>query len=1057
MHRRALLTGVSALAAARALAQPVSGPVGYRQLPPGPTNAANAGGGGGLPATAPSLDLGFLTPGVLDPRLVFTRASSGTYFDSGGVMRTAGLNIATASQTFTTGWLLGGITVNNNVGVAPDGTNTLTKFAELAGTVFHGNRYIFTSIASTVYTISAYLKFADRQYFSLGFDEGSNNGTAATFDLQNGVITAAGSAGTGTYLNSSMTAVGNGFYRCAVSGTIGAATNMRAFTNISDRSTLAFFPVYAGVVGLGTYIWGAQLELGPVATQYAPTTTVANSGPRWDYDPVSLQLRGLLLEDQRTNANPRASDYTAYTQAGVVITPGGAVAPDGSAMSTVTENTLNQGHCFYNGNSFSTTAAVWTHSVFIKPGTQRYISLRGNAVDGVPNLPWITFDTQTHTINANAYVTSSGFASLPNGVFRIWLTVPQLATACNVVVAGSNVATAPGPTISTGNPYIGTSQTWYAWGWQSEIGDFPTSYIPTTGAAVSRSIDSCLIPPANMSPWFAPPGGSWFTEFDYFNANPGGGIRVIGRSGAPGSVSPALIANTPGVANQFDAALAVPTVNTTLANTITKIATSWAAASARVCMNGGAITTSALLATGYGALATSGTSIMQIVALSATNASGHIRRVQYYPRVLADAEMQSLTTITDPSLFLNFMNPNTLDPRIAFTRASTATYTDVNGVTQTANNDTPRWDYDPVTHVLRGLLLEEARTNLIPQSTFLASWSNGAGSITFTNGIAGAPDGTATVTRFAETTTSQPHYTSILSLVLASTTYTLCVYAKAVENRYLQLGLDDGSNNGGYATFDLQTGVVSGALTGRGTAVIGTATIQPVGNGFYRCAIATTIGAFTNSRVVLCLSSVPAPTFAPNYSGNAANGLLIWGCQLEQGAFPTSFILTAGSTVTRAADSATMPTNVSWLSATAGTLLVDASSREAVASAAREYVALGTDANTTTRLFTQVGTGVVSAQSFNASVLSGAVNDTLPLVANQQFKVALSYSSAPLSLAVSRSGMVPSKVVLTAAPSGLATLFIGGGSRSIGASAAYRGVQYWPRVLADAEMQQVTT
>ena len=60
-----------------------------------------------------------------------------------------------------------------------------------------------------------------------------------------------------------------------------------------------------------------------------------------------------------------------------------------------------------------------------------------------------------------------------------------------------------------------------------------------------------------------------------------------------------------------------------------------------------------------------------------------------------------------PSLSLDFMTPGTLDPRITFTRASTATYTDATGTIQTAAINVPRWDYDPVTHQLKGLLMQD--------------------------------------------------------------------------------------------------------------------------------------------------------------------------------------------------------------------------------------------------------------------------------------------------------------------------------------------------------------
>ena len=55
------------------------------------SNPGYAGSGGGLPAGS-TLNLDFMTPGTLDPRITFTRASTGTYFDSAGTMQTAAIN-----------------------------------------------------------------------------------------------------------------------------------------------------------------------------------------------------------------------------------------------------------------------------------------------------------------------------------------------------------------------------------------------------------------------------------------------------------------------------------------------------------------------------------------------------------------------------------------------------------------------------------------------------------------------------------------------------------------------------------------------------------------------------------------------------------------------------------------------------------------------------------------------------------------------------------------------------------------------------------------------------
>jgi hypothetical protein len=115
------------------------------------------------------------------------------------------------------------------------------------------------------------------------------------------------------------------------------------------------------------------------------------------------------------------------------------------------------------------------------------------------------------------------------------------------------------------------------------------------------------------------------------------------------------------------------------------------------------------------------------------------------------------------TLDLNFMFPGSMPPGLTFTRASTATYTDASGVIQTAAVNQPRWDY--ASGSLRGLLIEEARTNLLLNSATLSTQSvtvtaqaytlsfYGTGTVTKSGAATGALVGTGAGQRVTQTFT----------------------------------------------------------------------------------------------------------------------------------------------------------------------------------------------------------------------------------------------------------------------------------------------------------------
>ena len=128
---------------------------------------------------------------------------------------------------------------------------------------------------------------------------------------------------------------------------------------------------------------------------------------------------------------------------------------------------------------------------------------------------------------------------------------------------------------------------------------------------------------------------------------------------------------------------------------------------------------------------------------------------------LGGVRLTAPTTPPGATLSLNFMTPGTLDPLLTFTRASTGTYFDSGGVMRTAAVDAPRWDY--ANGVLRGLLIEVARTNLLLNSATLGTQGvtvtavmhtlsfQGTGTINYSGAASGSLVGTGAGQRVAAT------------------------------------------------------------------------------------------------------------------------------------------------------------------------------------------------------------------------------------------------------------------------------------------------------------------
>lgn len=277
-----------------------------------------------------------------------------------------------------------------------------------------------------------------------------------------------------------------------------------------------------------------------------------------------------------------------------------------------------------------------------------------------------------------------------------------------------------------------------------------------------------------------------------------------------------------------------------------------------------------------------------------------------------------------PSLMLNFAREKSLEDQISgkdlitFLRSSVGTYVGADGLIKTAAVSEARFDHDPNGNCL-GLLVEEQRTNLYTQSSDMYSSYWGPVNLIRTPNATIAPDGTNTATLLVANTTNGTH--TIKPNIAISTSFnTVSVFLKSNGDQYFMIRGDNQSN---FCVFDLINGVIASSSTLNST----TASIMEYPNGWYKCIVSYIPAGVGNDPEFYLANSSTYNT--ASFSGTGANGVYIWGAQLEAGAFPTSYIPTSGSQVTRQPDIAQITgTNFTdWYNATEGTIFTEFSAK----------------------------------------------------------------------------------------------------------------------------------
>jgi hypothetical protein len=407
-----------------------------------------------------------------------------------------------------------------------------------------------------------------------------------------------------------------------------------------------------------------------------------------------------------------------------------------------------------------------------------------------------------------------------------------------------------------------------------------------------------------------------------------------------------------------------------------------------------------------------------------------------------------------PSLDLQFSGPKGSlkdrmgDVEVEFTRSSVGTYVGSDGLIKTAVDDEARFDHDPTTGESLGLLIEEARTNVSEYS--VPSTANGWDEFegTLTASATTAPDGTTTAATFIENTASSNNHRTNLDKFggVSGTTYTSSVFVKAAGRTRFQLTRLASSQVGTISagSWGAEVDLAAGTITSTTTAT----SIQALANGWFRVSASYTMtGDSSNTNLLIYLED---DTGNRDYTGDGASGIEVWGGQHEAGSFPTSYIPTSGSTVTRAADIAQITGDnfSSWYNQSEGTFTVDLQT-PLVSVNNSDYIFSANDGSTgdnvafryvtySTRWFA-CGSQIEASPQSNDAVTG---------------KYSMAWDSSTIGVALDGiSASVASGTVLTTATT--LNIFTGGaGSRPVYGTLAR--LSFYPTRLTDSQLQALT-
>jgi hypothetical protein len=495
--------------------------------------ATSSGGGG------PAFNLNFTAMSTLPSSIAIGRSTNATYYDSTGTLTVAPNNLAQRSQTFNTApWFPQFATAAENADIAPDGTQTATRWTSNSGVSSSWDQQALVTLQPGTYIVSVYAKAAVN---AVGKNFGPwlwANGT--------GTLVGGGNGQPGTW--STLTADWVRYSRVVNVATAGSFTVRFDFGYPSTS------------VGDAISVWGYQCE--QVTYQTTPSTYIATTngqyfGPRFECYTDRFSQQNLWCNNGLGNSGAIASDSTLVLNA--------AVAPDGTTTATkVVEGTTNALHGYqivtFAPNQFAipgwfyTISAggyqPYTISFYVKAAGRNYITVGGYGLNGRGNTFAVSL-IDGSVLPSSMPTAKYTVTNVGNGWW--YCTISDVyATLSNFVVYANN---ALGSATYTGDGVSGI----YVWNFQLSANPTPLPYLSTGNAPASVCLPrGMLVETASTNQILY---GSDYTNAAWAKTNVGV-ITATGITAPDGSITQSLYAIA-SVATNFLNATNIITTGTT--------------------------------------------------------------------------------------------------------------------------------------------------------------------------------------------------------------------------------------------------------------------------------------------------------------------------------------------------------------------------------------------------------------------------------------------------------------------------------------------------------------